>query len=111
MSEKDTSFTYDEDNSVKYIQSSMPEDLKGQLSDDNIKYLVDLIYEYYEENGYLNDDADDDIEIDEEELIKYISKNAKAANIKKLTPEQVEAVIEGELAYCDTLDDEDEDDE
>lgn len=108
MSEKDTSFAYDEDNSVKYIQNSMPDDLKGQLKDDDIKYLVDLIYEYYEENGYLNDDADDDIEIDEEELIKYISKNAKGANIKSLTAEQIEAVIEGELSYCDTLDDEEE---
>lgn len=110
MSKDDTSFGYDEDNSVKYIQSTMSRDLLGKLTEDDIKYLVDLIYEYYEENGYLNDDADDDIEIDEEELIKYISKNAKTANIKSLSVEQIEAVIEGELAYCDTLD-EDEDEE
>lgn len=111
MSEKDMSFAYDEDNSVKFIQSTMPDELKGKLSDDDIKYLVDLIYEYYDEKGFLNDDADDDIEIDEEELIKYISKNSKGADIKKLTADQIEAVIEGELAYCDTLEDEDDDDD
>ena len=104
MSKEDTGFGYDEDDSVKYIQSTMSRDLLGKLTDDNIKYIVDLIYEYYEEKGYLNDDADDDIEIDEEDLIKYISKNAKKANIQTLSVEQIEAVIEGELAYCDTLD-------
>ena len=98
MSEEDI-LAYDEDNSVKFIQSYMSDNFKGQLSDDDIKYLVDLIYEYYEEKGYLKDDADDDIEIDEEDLIKYISKNAKSANIKSLSAEQIEAVIEGELAY------------
>ena len=104
MSEKDMESTYDEEDSVKFIQSSMPDELKGQLSDDDINYLVDLIYEYYEDKGYLSDDADDDIEIDEEDLINYVFKNAKSDNIKPFTIEQVEAVIEGELSYCDTLD-------
>jgi hypothetical protein len=104
MSEKDIGSTYDEEDSVKFIQSSMPDEFKGQLSDDDINYLVDLIYEYYEDKGYLSDDADDDIEIDEEDLINYVFKNAKSDNIKPFTIEQVEAVIEGELSYCDTLD-------
>ena len=108
MSEKDMESTYDEEDSVKFIQSSMPDELKGQLSDDDINYLVDLIYEYYEDKGYLSDDADDDIEIDEEDIINYVFKNAKADNIKAYTIEQVEAVIENELSYCETLDDDDE---
>ena len=108
MSEKDMESTYDEEDSVKFIQSSMPDELKGQLSDDDINYLVDLIYEYYEDKGYLSDDADDDIEIDEEDIINYVFKNAKADNIKAYTIEQVEAVIENELSYCETLDDDEE---
>ena len=108
MSEKDIGSTYDEEDSVKFIQSSMPDEFKGQLSDDDINYLVDLIYEYYEDKGYLSDDADDDIEIDEEDIINYVFKNAKADNIKAYTIEQVEAVIENELSYCETLDDDEE---
>ena len=104
MSEKNNVLEYDEDESVKFIQSNMPSELKGQLADDDINYLVDLIYEYYEDKGYLNDDIDDNVEIDEEELINYVIKNAKADNVKTFTPEQVEAVIDGELSYCDTLD-------
>ena len=105
MSEKDSVLEYDEEESVKYIQSSMPDDLKGQLSSDDINYLVDLIYEYYEDKGFLDDDDDDDnVEIDEDDLINYVIKNAKSDNIKEFTQEQVQAVIEGELSYCDTLD-------
>ncbi len=109
MSEEDI-LAYDEDNSVKFIQSYMSDNFKGKLSDDDIKYLVDLIYEYYEEKGYLKDDADDDIEIDEDELVKYVFKHAKKTNIEGLTIELVEAVIESELSYCETLDYDDEDD-
>ncbi|MDD2476532.1 MAG: hypothetical protein PHI32_11540 [Dysgonamonadaceae bacterium] len=104
MSEKDSVLEYDEEESVKYIQSSMPDDLKGQLSSDDINYLVDLIYEYYEDKGFLDDDDDDNVEIDEDDLINYVIKNAKSDNIKEFTQEQVQAVIEGELSYCDTLD-------
>lgn len=106
MSEKDNTFEYDEEDSVEFIQSNMPNKLKGQLTDDEINYLVDLIYEYYEDKGYLNDDADDNVEIDEEELIIYVLENAKKDKIKAFTQEQVEAVIEGELSYYDSLDDE-----
>ncbi len=104
MSDKNNVLEYDEDDSVKFIQSNMPDELKGQLTSDDINYLVDLIYEYYEDKGFLNEDTDDNVEIDEEELINYVIKNAKSDNIKEYTSEQVEAVIDGELSYCETLD-------
>lgn len=103
MSDKNNVLEYDEDESVKFIQSNMPDELKGQLTSDDINYLVDLIYEYYEDKGYLNDDVEDNVEIDEEELIRYVIKNAKADDVKSFTSEQVEAVIDGELSYCETL--------
>ena len=104
MSEENKELEYDEEDSVKYIQASMPDALKGQLTSDDINYLVDLIYEYYEDKGFLSDDADEEVEIDEEDLVNYVIKNAKSDNIKVYTQEQIQSVIEGELSYCDTLD-------
>lgn len=104
MNENDKGLEYDDDEAVKFIQESMPNELKGQLTDDDINYIVDLIYEFYEDKGFLDDDADDSIEFDEEELVEYIIKNAKADNEASFTEEQVQAVIEGEIAYTDTLD-------
>ena len=112
MNESNMGLAYDEDDAVEFIQSCMPKENKGLLSNDDIIYLVDLIYEYYEEKGYLNDDAEEEIEIevDEEDLINYVYKHAKSANIKGLTVKVVEAVMEGELSYYESLEDEDDED-
>ena len=48
-----TSYFYDEDDSVKFIQNYLPQELKGKFSNDDINYIVDLIYDFYESNGML----------------------------------------------------------
>mgnify|MGYP003295850820 FL=1 len=78
MSEKDD-FIYDEDESVAFIQNYLPQELKGKFSNDDINYIVDLIYEYYESKGFLSDEVDENssIDIDEDELVQFVVKNAQ----------------------------------
>ncbi len=104
MSEKDD-LIYDEDESVKYIQNYLPRELKGKFSDDDINYIVDLIYDFYESRGYMSDDADDegDVEIDEDELIEYVVKNAMRDGVGKFSPEDISFIVQGELEYCDSI--------
>ena len=73
MSEKDD-FIYDEDESVAFIQNYLPQELKGKFSNDDINYIVDLIYEYYESKGFLSDEVDENssIDIDEDELVQFV---------------------------------------
>ena len=54
MSDKDD-LIYDEDDSVAFIQNYLPQELKGKFSNDDINYIVDLIYEFYESKGFLDD--------------------------------------------------------
>ena len=103
MSKEKTIIEYDEDESVKFIRKSLPEEMQNEFSDDEINYIVDLVYEFYEEKGCLDEDDDKDIEIDEDELLDYVIKNARKDKIRDFTDEQVEAIVAGELAYCDTL--------
>jgi len=103
MSEEKKVIEYDEDDSLKFIQESLPEEMKGEFSDDEINYIVDLIYEFYEEKGFLDENDDTEIEIDEDELLEYIFDNAREDAIRDYTDEQIEAIVAGELAYCDTL--------
>ena len=104
MSEKDD-FIYDEDESVAFIQNYLPQDLKGKFSNDDINYIVDLIYEYYESKGFLNDGADQNasIDIDEEELIQFVVKNAQKDGVGKFEAEDITFIVQGELEYCDSL--------
>jgi len=101
MSKDKSIIEYDEDESVKW--KSLPEEMQNEFSDDEINYIVDLVYEFYEEKGFLDEDDDKDIEIDEDELLDYVIKNARKDKIRDFTDEQVEAIVAGELAYCDTL--------
>ena len=102
MNDKGIEIDYDEDDAIEYIQSSIPENINKKLSEDDIAYLIELIYEYYEEIGVLSDEVDDEFEIDEEELVDFVFTSAQSANIKNLTVEMVEAVIDGELSYCES---------
>lgn len=103
MSEENKVLEYDEDDSLKFIQDHLPEEMQGEFSDDEINYIVDLIYEFYEEKGFLDENDDTEIEIDEDELLEYIYKNARKDDIRDYSDEQIEAIVAGELAYCDTL--------
>lgn len=104
MSEKED-FNYDEEDSVKFIRNHLPQELKENFSDDDINYIVDLVYDFYDSKGYLNDDEEEgDIEIDEDELVDYVVKNAKKDGIGKFTPEEIMFIVQGELDYCESID-------
>jgi hypothetical protein len=94
---------YDEEDSLRFIQEHLPEEMKDEFSDDEINYIVDLIYEFYEDKGFLDASEESEIEIDEDELLDYIFENARKDNVREFTDEQIEAIVAGELAYCDTL--------
>lgn len=104
MSTNNDELLYDEDEPVKFIQNYLPQELKGKFSNDDINYIVDLIYDFYESNGYLTDDNDDEeVEIDEEELVNYVIKNAKKDGVGKFEPEEITFIVQGELEYCDSI--------
>ena len=105
MSEKDDMLIYDEDDSVKFIQNYLPQAMKGKFSNDDINYIVDLVYDFYESKGFMNEDPekDADVEIDEEELIAYVIKNAKKDGVGKFEAEEISFIVQGELEYCDSI--------
>lgn len=104
MSEKDD-LIYDEDDSVAFIQNYLPQELKGKFSNDDINYIVDLIYDFYESKGFLKEDSNNDetIEIDEDELVAYVVKNAREDGVGKFDPEDITFIVQGELEYCDSI--------
>lgn len=102
----DNEMIYDEDDAVKFIRNYLPQELKGKFSDDDINYIVDLIYEFYDSKGFFNDEAhkdDEDVEFDEEELINFVVKNAQKDGVGKFDAEDIIFIVQGELEYCDSI--------
>lgn len=105
MTKKDD-FIYDEEESVKFIQNYLPQELKGKFSNDDINYIVDLIYEFYDSKGYMNMDIEDneEVDIDEDELVQFVIKNAQKDKVGKFSEDEITFIVQGELAYCDSID-------
>ncbi|MDO5570289.1 MAG: hypothetical protein Q4F97_02335 [Bacteroidales bacterium] len=95
---------YDDQDAVKFIQNSLPQELKGKFTDDDIVYITDVIYEFYESQGLLDDDIEEDeAEVDLEDILEYVMKNSKRDGFK-FVDEEVRWVINGEFDYEESLD-------
>lgn len=96
---------YDDTEAVAYVRNYIPLELKEKVSDDDIYYFLDLIGDYYESRGFLDLDEDDDtlVEIDEDELVDYIIKNAKRDEVGQFSEDEVRFIVQGELAYCESI--------
>ena len=96
--QEDDLLVYDEDDAVKFILNFLPEDAKKSINDSKIEYVLDVVYEFYDENGLIEEDSTEEASIDEEEMFKYILKVSKKDKMK-LTEEEVQLILEGEFEY------------
>ncbi len=105
MTENFASFEYDEEDAVKYIQNYIPQELKEKITDVDINYIIDIMYDYYDQSGLFDDKKSDDelVELDEDELIAYVVKNVKQDQIKEYSDEEITFVVQGELSYCESI--------
>lgn len=96
---------YDEDDAVKYIQNYLPQEMKGKYSNDEINYIIDIVYDFYEEKGYMDESSDDStiVDIDEDELVAYVLKNTQKDKINNFSSDDISFIIQGELAYCESI--------
>ena len=64
--EKDDLLVYDEEEAVKFIRKNNP---GLSLSDDEINYIIDLMYDYYESRGFLDEKSEDLVDIPKNKII------------------------------------------
>ena len=98
---------YDDQEAVKYIRNYIPQELKELVTDDDIIYFVDLIYDFYESRGFLDDaedeGAEEEAEFDDEELLDYVVKNARKDEIGQFDKDQIRFIVQGEMAYSESI--------
>lgn len=97
---------FDENKAIEAINNALSEAGRATYSDDELLNVIDMIWDYYEENGLL--DIDDDFEADEDEniaaeLSDYICRMLKKDKEAKIRFEDVPFIVEAELAYEDNL--------
>ena len=98
----------DDARAVEFIKSYLPQDLKDKFTDDDLYYILDLIAEYYTSSDCLDaePDADGYIDIDLDEVVNYIIKEAPKDGMGPYDAEAVFFVVQGEMEYGDSLEEE-----
>lgn len=98
---------YDEDDAVKFIRETLPQEVSEQYSDDEILYVIDIIWDWYERNGYLKIDAGvtDEEELDIDKLTAYVAKEIKKDGEVMMDPKDIDLIVRGELQYEESIED------
>lgn len=100
--QEDDLLVYDEDDAVKYIINNLPEEYKDKIDDTKIEYVLDVVYEFYDENGLIDEDSTEEASIDEEEMFKFILKSSKKDKMN-ISEDEIELILEGEYQYGKSL--------
>ena len=88
----------DDRQTVEFIRSYLPQELKDRFSEEELYYFIDVIGEYYV--GLLEGHGDDeDIDIDVEEVARYVARQAKKDKMGDFDPDDLRWVVDGELEF------------
>jgi hypothetical protein len=98
---------FDEDEAVKFIRRELPENVNMQYTDDEILYVIDIIWDYYEKEGLLelNSELTDEEELDVNDLTEYVKKQLARDKEFLMDPKDVGLIVKGELDYEESLED------
>ena len=96
---------YDENLAVKAINEALVAAGRTPYDSDEILNVIDMIWDYYEENGLL--EIDDDFEADEDEdiaaeLTDYIERMLRKDKASKIESADIRLIVDAELKYEDS---------
>ena len=102
---------FDEDKAVDVILESLKrKGIDKNYTADDILEVIDIIWDYYEDNGLLDLDMAEDSNSESNEdadkvaLIEHVVKMIKKDRGTKIDTDHIPAIVEAELAYeaqCD----------
>ncbi len=83
---------------AEFILHQLPSDLQDRYSKEEILNLMNLIVEYYFDNGIFDSD-DDEVEIDLEKTADAVCKKAKEYGLGDYKADEVFFVVQADLDY------------
>lgn len=91
---------FDENKAVALMSAVIPAELRDE---DDVFEVLDLIFDFYEDNGQLDINAsDDDDDFSVGDVVAYIRK-ITAKRPLPFSDKQLAAMVEAELEYEDSL--------
>lgn len=89
---------FDDDACIAFIMNLIPEQDRAGMTEDDIQWVLDVIYDFYESEGLIDESTASDGYVDETAELDYIRKAAKKDGVT-LTDEQIQLILDGEYEY------------
>lgn len=101
----DDDLTFDEEKAVSFIREKLTEQANEKYDDDDILYIIDTIWDYYEKKGLLSLDMneEEDDQLDRDDLIKYVKQELKRSEFVDIDSKEVEIIVKAEMDYEESL--------
>lgn len=102
---EDNNYVFDEDKAIEFIRNAVGQKISDKYSDEELLFIIDTIWDYYENNGFLSLDMDETEEeiLDSDDLINYVKKEAANDEELMMDPADVGAIVKAELEYEESL--------
>lgn len=102
---EDNNYVFDEDKAIEFIRNAVGQKISDKYSDEELLFIIDTIWDYYENNGFLSLDMDETEEeiLDSDDLITYVKKEAANDEELMMDPADVGAIVKAELEYEESL--------
>ena len=103
----DNDYVFDEEKAIAFIRNYVGDEISSRYTDDEILYISDIIWDYYERNGMLslNADVTDEEMLDVDKLVTYVRKELRNDEEIEMDNDDIPAIVKGELAYEESLED------
>lgn len=104
---EDNNYVFDEDKALQFIREAVGQKVSEKYSDDEILFIIDTIWDYYENNGFLSLDLDETEEeiLDSDDLINYVKKEVSNDEELMMDPADIATIVKAELEYEESLED------
>lgn len=100
-------YVFDEDKALEFIRKAVGEKISDKYSDNELLFIIDTIWDYYENNGFLSLDMEETEEeiLDSDELVAYVKKEVANEEEIIMDPADIPAIVMAELEYEESLED------
>lgn len=100
-------YVFDEDKALEFIRAAIGQRISDKYSDDEILFIIDTIWDYYENKGFLTIEMDETEEemLDSDDLINYVKKEVAKEQELMMDPGDIGQIVKAELEYEESLED------
>lgn len=83
---------------MKFIREQLPIDMKDSYDDERLAWMLDAVAAYYYDSGVL-ESTDDEVDIDMDEVAKYVCSLAEQDGLKPMDPQEIRLIAEADLDF------------